>query len=183
MHRNWLISRLNAYHPSDPHESAMRDRMLNFVQTYPDCFERYLSIGHITGSAWIVNPSRDKVLLTHHGKLNRWLQLGGHADGDPHVDRVALREAQEESGVEATTLLSDMPFDLDIHEIPPHKSDAAHLHYDVRFLIEIDDAIPLRISSESKDLAWIALDRIADYTTEESVLRMARKTAVMQNNL
>lgn len=182
MHRNWLITRLQDYMPRDPHERAMRDRMLDFVKTYTDCFDRSLTIGHITGSAWIVNPSRDKVLMTHHGKLNRWLQLGGHADGDPLVDRVALREAQEESGIEAVKLISDRPFDLDIHEIPPHKSDPVHLHYDIRFLIEIEDTIPLRISSESKDLAWITLDRIRDFTTEESVLRMARKTSFLKND-
>src|SRR5688572_24376371 len=99
MHRRSLISLLEAYTPSDATDAAARDRILRFVRAHDDCFERTLLEGHVTGSAWIVNPARTRCLLTHHRKLDRWLQLGGHADGQTDILEVAMREAVEESGL------------------------------------------------------------------------------------
>lgn len=154
----------------------MLEALQQFVEQHPECFERSLQVGHITGSAWIVNPPRTHALLIHHRKLERWLQPGGHADGDPDVLRVALREAHEESGLEQLRPLSGAIFDVDIHTIPARGPEPQHLHYDVRFLLEADDAAPLLISRESRALAWAELERITEYTDEESVLRMVAKT-------
>lgn len=156
----------------------MRVCIIEFVKSYPNCFDRSLLIGHITGSAFIINKGKNKTLLTHHHKLEKWLQLGGHSDGDPDTVNVALREAEEESGLKKIIPLSSEIFDVDVHEIPARKDEPAHFHYDIRFLFEADDSEPLVISSESKDLAWIPLDRIEEYTREESVLRMVRKVFV-----
>lgn len=175
MHRNPLLGKLKEHRGIDPHEESMRRRIIAFVEKYPDCFERSLPIGHITGSAMIVNSMRTKTLLTHHHKLDKWLQLGGHSDGDPDTLNVALREAEEESGLKGIVAVSEKIFDVDVHLIPARKSEPEHYHFDVRFLFEADDALPLLVSSESKDLAWIPLGRIAEYTTEESVVRMVRK--------
>jgi 8-oxo-dGTP pyrophosphatase MutT (NUDIX family) len=139
------------------------------------CFERSLLTGHITASALIVNKQRTHTLLTHHHKLEKWLQLGGHSDGDPDPLSVALREAKEESGVEKITPVSESIFDVDVHAIPARKNEPEHFHYDIRFLFEADDTEPLTISSESKDLAWVPLIKIEEYTTEESIVRMVRK--------
>lgn len=175
MHRNILLAKLKEHRGIDPHEESMRLHIIEFVEQYPDCFERSLHIGHITGSAMIVNGLRTKTLLTHHHKLEKWLQLGGHSDGDPDTLNVALREAEEESGMKGIVAVSEKIFDVDVHSIPARKDEPEHFHYDVRFLFEANDTLPLLMSSESKALAWIPLDRIADYTTEESVLRMVRK--------
>lgn len=149
---------------------------LRFVRGQADCLLRTCIPGHLTGSAWIVSPARDRVLLTHHRKLDKWLQLGGHADGDPDLAAVALREAREESGLTGLRLVSPLIFDLDVHVIPARRADPAHRHYDLRFLIEADPAEPLAISEESKDLAWVALDRVTALNPEESMARMVRKT-------
>lgn len=131
---------------------------------------------HITASAWIVNPGRTKVLLTHHAKLGIWVQLGGHTDEGEDWTEAALREAREESGLSGLRLVETGLFDLDIHPIPARAGQAAHDHYDLRFLVEADDTVPLTVSDESHDLAWVDLDRLEAYTTEESQLRMRAKT-------
>ncbi len=141
-----------------------------------DCFKPELQIGHVTGSAWIVNKARDVALLTHHKKLNIWVQLGGHADGDSNIQRVAEREALEESGLMDLVTVSPEIFDIDIHEIPARKTEPAHYHYDCRFLIQAETE-DYTVSDESHDLKWIPLADMSTYTTEESVLRMVRKTA------
>jgi ADP-ribose pyrophosphatase YjhB (NUDIX family) len=115
-------------------------------------------------------------LLTHHFKLDRWLQLGGHADGDPDILRVALSEAREESGLESIRPLSDAVFDVDVHPIPARGNEPRHLHYDVRFLLEADADAPLIISSESKDLAWVSLAEINQIAVERSIARMVAKS-------
>jgi 8-oxo-dGTP pyrophosphatase MutT (NUDIX family) len=176
MHRHDLVQRLKSYTVIEQHDSETRDRFLDFVESSPQCFERSLSIGHVTGSAWIVNPTRDRFLLTFHSKLNIWLQLGGHADGNPNVLDVALREAREESGLDNIRCLTPEIFDLDIHRIPEHKEVAEHYHYDARFLFEADDAQPLVISDESHDLRWLRSEEIRQLTQEESILRMLRKS-------
>ena len=175
MHRQLLLQKLRSHAAVDPHEELMRLRIIEFVEHHPDCFQRSLLIGHITASALIVNPQRTKTLLTYHHKLEKWLQLGGHSDGDSDTLNVALREAEEESGLKGIVAVSENIFDVDVHPIPGWKDEPAHVHYDVRFLFQADDSQQLTISNESKDLAWIPLERITEYTTEESVLRMARK--------
>lgn len=97
MHRHPLLQQLAAYHAGEPAERALSKRLANFVESHSDCFDRALMTGHITASAWLVNQAGTHVLLTHHRKLDKWLQLGGHVDGHPDVLAAALREAYEES--------------------------------------------------------------------------------------
>lgn len=179
MTREHLLEQLQRYLGADAHEAAMCRRLAEFVAAYADCFERSLLVGHVTGSAWVVDFDRSHVLLHHHGKLDKWLQLGGHADGEPHVLNVALREAQEESGLTSVRPVTDGIFDVDIHRIPARGAEPEHFHYDVRFLLEADRGEPLRITSESKDLQWVPIGRIGELTQEESMLRMVRKMAAV----
>ena len=170
------LLRTHATRALDAHEAAMCATTLAFVETEPRCAERSLAIGHLTGSAWIVDATRTRTLLTHHRKLDKWLQLGGHADGDLDLAAVAMREAVEESGLCNLRLVSTAVFDVDRHLIPARKNESEHWHYDLRFMIEADPAEAFVVSDESHDLAWVELARMADFNREESMLRMARKT-------
>jgi 8-oxo-dGTP pyrophosphatase MutT (NUDIX family) len=176
MHRTVLLDKLRDYQPYDQHERDMYQTLVRFVETESGCFDRGLQTGHVTGSAWIIDHGHTRALLTHHSKLDRWLQLGGHADGDPGILRVALREAREESGLEGIRPLSEAIFDVDVHPIPARGDEPRHLHYDVRFLLEADADAPLIISSESKDLAWVSLAEINQFSVERSIARMAAKS-------
>lgn len=151
-----------------------------FAHEHPDCFERSCIPGHFTGSAWLVDGAGRRILLTQHRKLNRWLQLGGHADGNPDPAQVALREAQEESGMETFELAVIGPertfFDIDIHVIPALGGEPAHLHHDLRYLLVAGPGQELRVSSESNDLRWFPVARALEVLDDPSLLRMARKT-------
>ena len=162
---------------TDAHEAAMIAATIAFVAAEPRCAERSLAVGHLTGSAWIVDAARQRTLLTHHRKLNKWLQLGGHADGDLDIAAVAMREADEESGLIQLRAVSAQLFDVDRHLIPARGNEPEHWHYDLRFMIEADPNEPFIVSAESKELAWIEIAQMADYNAEESMMRMARKTA------
>lgn len=173
MHRRNLIKQLNDYAQRCPDEAATAARFLTFVEQHEDCFERSCLPGHVTGSAWLVDPAQTALLLTHHKKLGMWLQLGGHSDGDADTQAVARREAEEESGL-AVTALTDHILDVDIHEIPARGREPAHLHYDVRFAL-VAESRDYTVSEESNDLAWVAIDGLENYTTEASILRMRQK--------
>lgn len=175
MHRRPLLDLLESYAKAWPGENEIVERFRRFVTTHPDCFERSLVVGHITGSAWIVDRSGSRVLLTHHRKLDRWLQPGGHADGDADVTAVALREAFEESGLADLEIADAAIFDLDIHAIPARGDDPEHLHYDVRFLIRDRGEGGFIVSEESHDLAWVDLSDLERYSDEVSMLRMRDK--------
>lgn len=175
MHRDSLLHSIQRYRTRYPEEAEMIQRFVDFVRAHEDCFERSLEIGHITGAAWIVDAEESRVLLTHHAKLDIWIQPGGHADGHSDVLAVARKEADEETGLDPLELVSSEIFDLDIHGIPARKSDPAHLHFDVRFAFRHSGDGRFTVTEESHDLAWVPLDRLSDYTEEISLHRMARK--------
>jgi 8-oxo-dGTP pyrophosphatase MutT (NUDIX family) len=174
MHRNKILALIDEYQRRHPSENDVV-RLSRFVRCQPRCFERdCFDDGHVTGSAWLVDNGGSRVLLTRHRKLGKWLQLGGHSDGqnDPLV--VARREAEEESGLSVRPVVQTI-LDIDVHTIPPRGRDPKHLHYDVRFALQVVGPERFRVSDESLDLEWIDVDDIKRLTTEESVLRMARK--------
>ena len=170
------LLREHAVRQLEPHEAAMTAETIRFVEAHADCLLRSQLSGHLTGSAWVVDAARARTLLTHHRKLDLWLQLGGHADGDPGLAAVGLREAREESGLTRLRLVSPDIFDLDRHWIPERKDVPAHWHFDLRFLIEADPGEALVVSDESHDLAWVELGRVAALNPEEAMARMVRKT-------
>lgn len=170
-----LLRQHEAYAESGE-EAAMLAEYIPFVAAHPDCLWRTCLDGHLTASAWIVDGARTCTLLTHHRKLDRWFQLGGHVDGEADLAAAAMREAKEESGLTRLKLLTPEIFDVDRHRIPARGSEPEHWHYDVRFLIEADVAEPLSVSDESKDLAWVALEDVIRLNPSESLGRMVRKT-------
>ena len=175
MHRDSITQQLMAYQAKWTEESATAEQLVAFISSFPACFERTLHVGHVTGSAWVVNQAGTHVLLTHHRKLNKWLQLGGHADGDSDILRVAQREVQEESGLDRVAPLSNDIFDIDIHLIPERGSDPAHYHYDIRYAMQCCGSERYVVSADSHDLSWIKITELNQVTEEESMLRMAAK--------
>lgn len=174
--RSLLIGGLKSYSSAFAEEREFVNSFLDLLRS-PECFQRTHLPGHITGSAWIINPLRDKVLMVHHAKLNKWLQPGGHADGDENVLRVAVREAREETGLSELKLLSPHFFDIDIHPIPARGNFPEHYHHDIRFIFEADDTQQLRISHESYDVTWVSFTELSRQTyANRSILRMAQKT-------
>ena len=178
--REALLAEIDGYAPADEREAEMTMALRAFVAAHPDCFERTLQIGHVTGSAWVVDRALENALLTHHRKLDRWLQLGGHADGDGDIRRVALREAREESGLAAIALARDRIYDIDVHEIPARGDEPAHLHYDIRFAFYADRSEVPVPSDESHEVAWIPLADLERYGADASVLRLRAKTATLR---
>jgi 8-oxo-dGTP pyrophosphatase MutT (NUDIX family) len=160
-------------------EGLAVEASLAFVTAHPDCLLRTCLTGHLTGSAWIVSPDRRRTLLTHHRKLGKWLQLGGHADGDPDLLAVALREAREESGLSRLLPADTRLFDVDRHWIGGRDREPGHWHHDMRFMIEADPAQPLTISVESRELAWVDISAVGTLNPEESMARMVRKTVAL----
>lgn len=175
MHRNEIINLLNEYQPALSKELKAKERLLKFIKENQDCFKRELEIGHVTGSAWLLNKDGDKALLMHHAKLDRWFQVGGHADGNSDILAVAIKEAQEESGIISIEAVNPGIFDLDIHEIQANSKDKAHYHYDVRFLLKVTSDEELQINEEAKALLWVGKDINKLPTREESILRMHQK--------
>ncbi|MAM64160.1 MAG: NUDIX hydrolase [Candidatus Marinimicrobia bacterium] len=153
--------------------------ILSFLQADKNPFSRKNQHGHFTGSAWIVNPDKSKILMTHHKKIGKWLQLGGHADDEEDLLKVSLREAKEESGLNNFVILSKEIFDMDIHEVPSIGSEPKHLHYDIRFLLEANPEESIIVSDESYDVAWIELDKIQQINSEDSIIRMVKKTKTL----
>ena len=182
MHRQPLLDLLDNYEKLYAEESPVVDQIRHLVSQHKDCFERTCRPGHITGSAWVLSPDRSRCLLLHHRKLDRWLQPGGHADGETDVSEVAMREAQEESGLVTLALQNaGIPLDVDVHEIPARFDvngklvEDAHQHHDIRFLFEAAAGEGLVLSDESHDLRWLTHSEVLNLTNEESVLRMLHK--------
>lgn len=178
--RRRLCEELIQYISTHAQRAEVAQRILDFVQQTPDCFCRSHTAGHITGSAWLISPDGHKALLTHHRKLGRWLQPGGHADGCSNTLATALREATEESGITGIVPVQREIYDVDIHCIParPHAGEAAHLHYDIRYLLQAPHE-EFALSAESNALAWWGAQDFAARREEldEAVLRMARAWA------
>jgi 8-oxo-dGTP pyrophosphatase MutT (NUDIX family) len=159
-HRTLLLSRLETHPCADAQEVADRQRMQALVAAEARCFGEICLHAHITGSAFVLDPA-GRLLLTHHKKLNRWLQVGGHSEPHEHDPAVtALREAHEESGLGDVRLApgAAAPFDLDVHHIPARGERAGHDHHDVRYLLLTDTPEHIEVTAESHALQWVALD-------------------------
>ena len=179
MHRDRFLSQLDAYAAMYPEEQATVSEFRAFVGAHADCFERSCVPGHVTGSAWILSRDGRRFLLTHHRKLGKWLQLGGHADGEAKTHEVAMREAFEESGIKDFGLLATdgelVPLDIDVHVIPARGDEPEHRHYDVRWLLVAQTEELTVNEAESKELRWVPMAEMESYCQEESLWRMGEK--------
>ena len=162
-------------------ENLVLEKMKHFFQSEKSPFERTNLSGHFTASSLIFNPKTKKIILTHHRKLDKWFQLGGHCDGVENLLIPAMQEAREESGLKNISFSSlsmsnniPLPIDFDIHVIPARKNEPEHLHLDVRFLLETNEET-LSISHESLALKWFSTKEAREITTEENLLRLLDK--------
>ncbi len=165
---------LAEWKPPSEEQARTRDRILAFIDEHPrDAHLRSCVPGHLTASALVLDASGERTLLTHHKKLGRWLQLGGHCDGDPDLARVALREATEESGIEGLAI-DAVPIDVDVHTIPARRDEPEHLHLDTRFLVRAPAGARERRSEESNALHWFTPQEAESLETDDSVRRLLR---------
>jgi 8-oxo-dGTP pyrophosphatase MutT (NUDIX family) len=161
-------------------EAADLAEIRAFVERHSEPFDRRIAEGHLTGSAVVVSAAGDAVLLLHHRKLGRWLQPGGHAEaGERDGERVALREAHEETGVDGLTLhpAAPRPLDVDVHRIPARGAEPAHRHLDLRYLVLAPPGAMLRrAAAEARALRWFGWDELAALDLDPG-LRRALGTA------
>lgn len=171
-----LLAELHAHAAVDVAEQRHRRRMVELLTGGADPFSRgHFEPGHFTASCFIVDVD-GRLLLHHHRRLNRWLQMGGHVEAGefPHV--AALREGVEESGLRDLELTPAAIFDLDIHSIPAAKGEPGHDHFDVRYLARTASPGAIAIDrSESNELAWVTLDRAAELMPGAESHRVIRK--------
>ena len=162
---------LAAYAPRDAHQAEQRAFFLRWIDAHADAALRTCLAGHLTASALVVDHSGTRALLTLHRKLGRWLQLGGHCDGDTNLASAALREAREESGI-AGLEIDPLPIDLDAHRIPARANEPEHWHLDTRYLVRAPADARELVSEESLALRWFALEELAELPTDDSVRRL-----------
>ena len=180
--RATLVADLERYARAWPSEAEVVAQFLALAADPADPFVRARLEGHFTGSAWLVNAAGTHLLMTHHRKLDRWLQLGGHADGDRDMAAVALKEAEEESGLVDLVVEPEI-FDLDRHWIPERGDVPGHWHYDLRYVVTCCGDEQFAVSEESLALAWCDIEAMIgspDY--DESLQRMARKWRERENS-
>lgn len=175
-----LLAELYRYETSDPAEARHRAAMLTLLEE-PDAFSRaHFRPGHFTASCYVIDDA-GRLLLHHHRRLDRWLQMGGHVEGDESPERAALREGAEESGLRDLALATGGLFDLDIHGIPAALrldglTEPDHDHYDLRYLARTASPEAVALDrAESNDLAWVTLDRAAELMPGDESQRVLRK--------
>ncbi|WNH51853.1 NUDIX hydrolase [Stenotrophomonas oahuensis] len=175
-----LRAQLADYARRHPEHAALADEFSTLLDDAENPFLRSRLAGHFTGSAWLVSADGERILLTHHRKLDRWLQLGGHADGERDLAKVALTEAEEESGLGGLVLEDGVLFDIDKHWIPERKDVPGHWHYDARYVVRALGSEAFVVSEESLALAWrtvaeVAAEAIATPDGDQSLPRMAKR--------
>ncbi len=166
-----IVDDIVRYVPFNEQERRDRAEILRFLERNGDAFSRENHIAHMTASAWVVNPKRDKVLMVYHKIYDSWSWTGGHADGETDLLAVALREVTEETGVRSVRPVSPEIYSLEILTVDGHEKRgeyvSSHLHLNVTYLLEADDTEPLRVcEDENRGVAWFGLDEALAASTE-----------------
>lgn len=172
-------STVAGFDPPDAQQQGIRDEILRFCDAHRDALWRSCEPGHLTAAAVVVDPAGERVLLHLHRKFGRWLQLGGHCDGDGDLARVALREAHEESGIDGLALDTEAGvLDVDVHRVEP-PGEASHLHHDIAFLVRAPHGAVARMSDESLDLRWFTWEEAAAIADEDRLRRLLSRARTL----
>jgi 8-oxo-dGTP pyrophosphatase MutT (NUDIX family) len=175
MLKSTIRAALARYAPADERERGFRERMLALCDAAEPFSRTAFTPGHFTASAFVLSPDRRRLLVVFHRKLGRWLQPGGHIEPtDVSIVDAALREVEEETGVRGTIAVSDGVFDIDVHEIPARRDEAAHEHFDLRVLL-VAPEVAVVANDEVEAVRWADLTEIPALGTDESVLRAVSK--------
>lgn len=171
MMKEKLIRQVEAYIPFNEQEAADKATLLSLLRENTDISRRDNLAAHLTASAWVVNPERNKVLMAYHNLYNSWAWLGGHADGNFDLAAVAEKEAREESGLTDVKLVSDDILSLEILTVDGHEKKGkyvpSHLHLNVTFLLEADPHAPIRVKEdENSQVGWIDFSDIGSKSAE-----------------
>ena len=180
-----LHQQLQSYTSDFPEEQEFRKVILQFLASTEKHFSRENVSGHITASALLLNSDCSKFLLMHHAKLGKWFQPGGHCDGRENTLEVAIKESQEESGIEQIQAIRNTIYDIDVHLIPANSKDQAHYHYDIRFLLKTTGNDNLVQNHEAKELKWIEIKEYekSNILLEKSITRMLKKLQTLSLRL
>lgn len=184
-----LKHQVQTFVPCNEQEAKDKELLLNWIESGADILTRGNDIAHLTASAWVVSPDRKHVLMAYHNLYNSWAWLGGHADGDSDLLRVALREAREESGIESVHPVSENILSIETLCVNGHEKRGSyvpsHLHLNVTYLLEADPTQPLRVKrDENSAVAWIAVEDIPQKSTEHwFVKRIYSKLCEKAKNL
>ena len=172
-----IYQRISAHKSFDHTEEIPNRQTFRFIESHPNNLERSCLLGHLTGSAWLVAPDRRSTVLIHHKKLKRWLQPGGHADGNGNLFQVALYEASEETGLDLSIFIpvTNLIFDIDVHKIPKRGAEPAHTHYDIRYIFQVPE-INLPGNDESYKVRFVPFDEVKEFNNTASIERMMLKT-------
>ncbi len=173
--RERLLEQLLTYRAADSIEEANVARVVKLLTTAPEPFSRSkFEPGHITASCYIVD-GEGRLLLHHHKRLQRWLQMGGHVDGSEQPIEAARREGWEESGLEDLVIDEEI-LDVDVHPIPASKGDPLHHHFDVRYVARTASPLSITIKAdESNELAWFTMERAATMMDAPESARVIQK--------
>ena len=174
-----LCAQIEAFAPYNEQEEADRRQMLADMTVFPDLLTRENATAHFTASCWVVNPDRTKVLMAYHNLYQSWAWLGGHADGESDLLSVALREANEESGIQAVPVSPEI-FSLEILHVAPHvkrgKFVCAHLHLNATYLLDADDLAPIRCKpDENSAVRWLSARDVLSSVSEPAMRPVYQK--------
>lgn len=166
-----LIEKLKNYIPYNEQEEKDKNLILSCLNSMPDLFTRKNSVAHMTASAWVVNKEHTKVLMAYHKIYDSWAWLGGHADGEEDLLKVALKEAREESGIEHVEPVTEDIFSLEVLTVDGHVKNgeyvSSHLHLNLTYLLEADekDALIMK-EDENSGVAWFVFEDALKASTE-----------------
>ena len=180
--REALATYLESSHIFKEEIPAVRQMLLTLDESFPHCFSRDCFPSHFTASSWVLNTAKTHCALLHHKKLDKWMQAGGHADGDIDLLHVSKKELREETGLEDVELMYSGIFDCDAHRIPQYKNLPSHTHLDVRFIFRSLTDSQLKNNQESKEVRWVPFEDVSSFTNESSVLRMLDKGFLLCKN-
>jgi 8-oxo-dGTP pyrophosphatase MutT (NUDIX family) len=172
-----LLAMLRAFRTDDPAEAADVERTIALLEAGDEAFtRRHFDPGHVTASVFIIHLPNAQILLHHHRRLGKWLQMGGHVDPGEPIRETALREGREESGLTDLMLIHDEPFDVNIHPIPAGKGEPPHRHFDIRFIATTESPESATFdAAESRELGWFSLRDGAEKMNEPESRRAIAK--------